>query len=303
VLPMDESVLQPTVLSLRVNSTAACMCYLWMSLFYSLLFYLYVSILQQTVLPMDESVLQPTVLSGRVCSAADFATWTCLFYSRLCYLDVSVLQQTLLSGRVCSTADFATWTFLFYSRLCYLDVSVLQQTLLPGRVCSTACPALRLERVCLCICCLERCLAFTRRCMSSRAYSSPVHVCVQELCAAPGSVCLRKHVLHLYVCFCAAPGRVCLQKLFCCSWTCLSTKAFVLLLDVSVYNSSAAAPGCACLQKLLCCSWTCLSTIVLLLLLEVSIYNSFCTAFRCDEKYADYFSMHAEHVDKNVYAC
>jgi hypothetical protein len=48
-------------------------------------------------------------------------------------------------------------------------------------------------------------------------------------------------VVHLLICFCAAPGRVCLQELLCCSWTCLCKIAFVLLLDVSVYNSSGAA--------------------------------------------------------------
>jgi hypothetical protein len=163
---LDVSLPQQTLLPECVCSTADFVT--WTCLFYSKLCYLYVSVLQQTMLSWSCLFYSTAYCAiwtcqfysrlcypGRVCSTAYCATWTCLFNSRLCYLDVSLQQQTLLPVRVCSTACI----------LCYLDVSVLHQTLLPGRVCSTAaCPALRLERVCSCICCLGRCLAYSSLC-------------------------------------------------------------------------------------------------------------------------------------------
>ncbi len=188
-----------------------------------------------------------------VCSTADCATWKCLFYSRLCYLEVSVQQQTVLLGSVCSTADCANWMWLFCSRLFYvqyMDESVLQQTVITGCVCSTAaCPALRLWRACSCICCPGRCLAYcslwyTWTCMSSRVCSAPVHGCLlQEPWSAPVHVCIQE--------LCAAPLIVCLPVLLCC------TSSVCVLLDVSVYNS-------------FCDSTECLSTIACVLHLDIT---------------------------------
>jgi hypothetical protein len=48
------------------------------------------------------------------------------------------------------------------------------------------------------------------------------------------------HVLHVYMRFCVAPRSVCLQSL-CCKCTLLSTRYFVLNLDVS--TGACAAPG------------------------------------------------------------
>jgi hypothetical protein len=47
----------------------------------------------------------------------------------------------------------------------------------------------------------------------------------------------------------------------CCNWTYLSTKAFVLHLDESVYRTRACAALMRVrLQELLCYTWTCLSS-------------------------------------------
>jgi hypothetical protein len=191
--------------------------------------------------------------------------WTCLFYSRLCYLDVFVLQQTVLPARVCSTANCATWTCLFYSSLCYLDVSVL----LYSRLCyldvsvhTTACPApglvccqairaaLGLGRVCSYICCPRSSLAYSSLCCPWKCLST-------RACAAPGSVCLQEPVLHLYVqctnCTCAfvLHLKVSVYKRLCCTCNC----SFLPALEVSVYKSLY----CTCMYNvqivhvLLCC--------------------------------------------------
>jgi hypothetical protein len=96
--------------------------------------------------------------------------------------------------------------------------------------------------------------------MSVHAFAVPGGVCPTAACAAPGGECLQEPVQALYMSL--AP--VCV--LLCCSWTCLSTKAFVQLLGMSVYS------------------------------------YSFCAAVRRDE-YADFLSKRAEHAQKNLYAC
>jgi hypothetical protein len=131
-------------------------------------------------------------------------------------------------------------------------VSVLQQPVLSLELCSIA----------ACLCCAGRCLAYSSLCctrmnLSTRACSSPIHVCIKEIfflhlelsvgkslgctmhmcfCAAPGGCCLQRPMLPLHMRFCAATGGCCLQKpmlnlystgvhvlLCCCSWTCLFT--------------------------------------------------------------------------------
>jgi hypothetical protein len=78
--------------------------------------------------------------------------------------------------------------------------------------------------------------------MSVHAFAVPGGVCPKAACAAPGGECLQEPAQALYMSL--AP--VCV--LLCCSWTCLSTKAFVLLLAVPVCNRYCAAPGHVYLQ-------------------------------------------------------
>jgi hypothetical protein len=76
-------------------------------------------------------------------------------------------------------------------------------------------------------------------CLSTRACDAPMHARLQELCAAPGRVCLQEPALNL----CVLSSRA----LFC-TWTCLSTR--VCAAPVRVYlEEICAAPGRACLQE------------------------------------------------------
>ncbi len=133
-------------------------------------------------------------------------------------------------GHVCSTADYGTWTCLFYSRLYCPWTCLLESTCcdVPGFGVSVHTFAVRwgvwLQQLELhptvdvsvhkSLCCTCKCL-----------YTWVLSVC-------------KILVVHLLTCFCAALRLVCLQELLCCSWTCLCKIAFVLLLDMSVYNSS-----------------------------------------------------------------
>jgi hypothetical protein len=107
-----------------------------------------------------------------------------------------------------------------------LGISVLSH----GHVCSTATCAAPGH-----FCSTAACTA-PRRVCSTAACAVPGSGWPTASCAAPRRVCLQDPVCILYVSvdvFCAGPGRVCVR----CTCTCLSTRAFVLHLDVSIYKS------------------------------------------------------------------
>ncbi len=171
-------------------------------------------------------------------------------------LDVSGLKQPVLSVAC-----------LFYSSLCY--------PWLCRFVCSTAVCAVP---VCVCLSVLQQSVPPKVSGLEQLVLHLDVsvqhqHVLFHEVCSVWPTAAYAARGLSLYMTR-AAPGRVCLKELlyapgesFCCTYSCPSTRAFVLHMDVSVYKIFCMRLGCLSvslihvrLQELLCCTWTCLST-------------------------------------------
>jgi hypothetical protein len=213
------------------------------------------SVLQQPPLLQNVFVIQKPMLPGKwVCSLAVYAVsgrvWS-LHTAALPPLDVAALQQPVLPLDVClfSGSLCCTWTCLcvcstvqqsvlskevsgLRQLVLHLDVSVQQRPVLCPEVYGPQYSSL----YCTWSVRLQELLCSTWTCLSTRASVALVRVCLQELCAAPERVCLQEPVLYLCVC--------------------LSTRAFVLHLDLFVYNSlGCSASFRVFLQDLIqCCT-------------------------------------------------
>jgi hypothetical protein len=148
---------------------------------------------------------------GRGYSTAACAApaWTCHFYSSLycpwtCLCVCSTEQQSLLSQEMSGLQQLVLHqdVYLFNSSLCCVKKSMVHSTAVcaahgvfiykslcaaPGRIClvsTTACVAL--ERVCL----QELCAHLDASVYKSQCCTCACLSAVQELCAAPGLVCL-----------------------------------------------------------------------------------------------------------------
>jgi hypothetical protein len=88
-------------------------------------------------------------------------------------------------------------------------------------------------------------------------------------CASPGCICSTS--------VCALPGVLdFLATRSCIAPKCLSTRAFVMHLDVSVFMILCCT--CACLTtRALCCTWPCLSTRACAALVRVCLITFCCT--------------------------
>jgi hypothetical protein len=104
------------------------------------------------------------------------------------------------------------------------------------------------------LCCTYAWL-FTRAFVCTWSVCLLVHFLIEELCASSESVCLQEPRLHQFALALHLEG-VCIYKSLYCTFTlpvffvlhmyimCLPTRAIVLRLHGSVYDSFCAAPGC-----------------------------------------------------------
>ncbi len=144
----DVSVLLPPVLPTEVQY-----------LFYSGLFYLDLSALQQPALPLDVSILQRLCWLWTFCSIDCAAPWKICsaIYSSLCCPRTRLFctVAACAAPERCSTKDCATWTCLYTTEACHVH----------GGVCMAYSS----------LCC-------TRTCLSTRDCASSVRICQRSLC-------------------------------------------------------------------------------------------------------------------------
>ncbi len=141
-----------------------------------------------------------------------------------------------------------------------LDVAVLQQPMLPLEVYVRQQPLLPLDilvsvlrqtLLSVCVYSIASCAVSGHVCSAATyAVAATGQICSKAACAVPRGVrptaACAAHVLSVY-------------KSLCFIWTCLSTRAFLLHLDVSAYKSFELYWTCLS-TRACCCFCACLST-------------------------------------------